>query len=447
MVNSKRKQLSLPQYLTLGFVAIIAIGSILLTLPIASRSGNFTHYFDALFTATSATCVTGLTTVQTATHWSLFGEIVIMILVELGGLGFMTFTVLLFAMVRRRPTLTTRALVKESLNLESLADVKTVTQYVIGLSVVIQVIGMLLLMVDFVPRFGWEKGTYYSLFHSISSFCNAGFDLFGDSITRFANDPYVVIVLAMLIIAGGFGFLVWRDLLLRKKNHAFSLHTKISIATSSVLVVGGSIVFWFSESGFKILGNKVDIWSRIVDTIFLAITPRTAGLSMISYNDISMAGLILTMILMYIGGTPGSTAGGIKTTTVGILFLQSMASLRGCEDVEFGHRRFTQENIHRATMIVFVSGIILVAAMMILSVTETIPKNAGVEYVAFEVLSAFGTAGMSLGLTAHLTVIGKIVIMILMFIGRVGLFTVMYTILKTDKRQQHYRYVEESVLV
>ncbi len=446
-LNQKKHRLSLPQLLTFGFLGIILIGSALLSLPIATDTVTGTDYVDALFTATSATCITGLTTISTAAHWSVFGQIVIMILVEIGGLGYMTFTVLLFSMIRKRPTLTTRMMVKQSLSLETLADVKTVTKYVIGLSIVIQTAGVFLLMVDLVPRFGLLKGAYFSLFHSVMGFCNAGFDLFGDSLASFANDPYVILVISMLIVAGGVGFLVWRDLLLWRRRHRVSLHTKISLTTSTVLTVSATLILWFSEHGFRALGSHVNLWSRMVDTFLLAVSPRTAGLQVLSYSHISMAGIILTMVLMFIGGTPGSTAGGIKTTTLGILWMQSWAALRGQEDVEFGHRRFSQENIYRASMLVFISAMIVIIAVMLLSISEPIPKGQGLEYILFEVLSAFSTTGLSMGLTPHLTLFGKSIIMVLMFIGRVGLFTVMYTILNANRRQRHYRYVEEGVMI
>lgn len=447
MPNIQQHRLSLPKILTLGFGAIIVIGSLLLMLPLATRSGVTTNYSDALFTATSATCVTGLTTLNTAAHWSIFGQLVIMVLVEIGGLGFMTFSVLLFAMLRRQPNLTTRVLVKESLNLETLADVKTVTKYVISLSLAIQAIGVGLLMVDFVPRYGWLKGSYYSAFHSVMSFCNAGFDLFGNSLENFSNDPYLIFVLSVLIIAGGLGFLVWRDVLLWRKKHLISLHTKIALTTTTVLLVGATALFWLTENQFHQLKGTANGWARFMDTFFLAVAPRTAGLEVMPYAKLSMAGIVLTMVLMFIGGTSGSTAGGIKTTTVGILWLQSWAVLRGNEDVEFGHRRFTQNNVFRASMLIFIAAIIVVIAIMILAAVETVPKQFGIEYIVFEVLSAFGTAGMTMGLTPHLTLIGKIIIMALMFIGRVGIFTVMFTVLNSDHPQKRYRYVEEGVMI
>lgn len=366
MPTVKQHKRSLPKILTLGFIVIIIIGSLLLMLPQATQTGLSTKYSDALFTATSATCVTGLTTLNTAAHWSIFGQVIIMILVEIGGLGFMTFTVLLFSMLRRQPNLTTRVLVKESLNLESLADVRTVMKYVIGLSLIIQIAGMGLLMFDFVPRFGWGKGTYFSAFHSVMSFCNAGFDLFGNSLQNFGNDPYLIFVVSLLIIAGGFGFLVWRDVLLWHKNRQVSLHTKIAISTSAVLIVGATVIFWFTENNFHQLKGSASGFARLVDTFLLAVAPRTAGLNVLPYSKISMAGIVLTMVLMFIGGTTGSTAGGIKTTTVGILWLQSWAVLRGRDEVEFGRRRFTQNNVFRASMLIFVAAIIVVIAIMVL---------------------------------------------------------------------------------
>jgi len=316
MSKIQQHRLSLPKILTLGFLVIIIIGSLLLKLPVATQAGLTTKYSDAFFTATSATCVTGLTTLNTAAHWTIFGQLVIMILVEIGGLGFMTFTVLLFSMLRRQPNLTTRVLVKESLNLESLADVKTVMKYVISLSLAIQALGVGILMFDFIPRYGWLKGSYFSVFHSVMAFCNAGFDLFGNSLESFSNDPYLIFVLSLLIIAGGLGFLVWRDVLLWHKKHQISLHTKIALSTTATLLVGATVIFWVTESQLQQLKSAPNGWARFVDTFFLAVAPRTAGLDVMPYSKMTMAGIVLTMVLMFIGGTSGSTAGGIKTTTI-----------------------------------------------------------------------------------------------------------------------------------
>ncbi|KRM57331.1 hypothetical protein C5L31_000695 [Secundilactobacillus malefermentans] len=445
MQRYAHRHLSLSKTLTFGFISIILVGTILLMLPISTTGGNETSLLTAFFTATSANCITGLTLVNTALHWTFFGKVIIMLLMEVGGLGFMTFTVLLFLFMRRKLALTTQLLTKESLNLNNLSQV-SIVRWVISLSLIIQLVGAALLFVDFYPRFGLSKGIGYSIFHAISAFCNAGFDLFGNSLISFRNDPYVLIVISILIIAGSFGFLVWQDLLLYHKTKHLSLHTKLALRTGSVLIILAMIIFFISERNFH-FDQSGSFFDRLVNTIFMAITPRTAGFVTVPYNKLSMAGILFTMALMFIGGTPGSTAGGIKTTTVGLLVIQSWATLRGNRDAEFGHRRFTQENIFRALTLVFVALVILGVAIIILTFTETVPKGFGLEYIVFEALAAFGTTGISLGLTAHLTVIGKLIIIALMFIGRVGIYTVMFSILNSEHPAKGYRYPEESVLI
>lgn len=445
-MTSKHHQLSLPKALTLGFLIIILIGSILLSLPISAQSGHATSPMTAFFTATSATCVTGLTLVNTALHWSLFGQVVLLFLMEIGGLGFMTFTVMLFLFMRRRMRLSTRLLAQESLNLENLSQL-SVIKLIIRLSLVIQLAGSVLLFIDFYPRFGLLKGAWMSLFHAVSAFCNAGFDLFGNSLESYANDPYVLSVMAVLIIAGSFGFLVWQDLLLFHQKRHLSLHTKLALRTGSILMILSAVIYFLTEDNLSQLSGQLSAPARAMNTIFMAITPRTAGLTTFSYNHLSMAGVAVTIFLMFVGGTPGSTAGGVKTTTIGLLTLQSIATLKGRRDTEFGHRRFTQENVFRALTLIFVALTILAIAILLLAATQPIPKSAGLEYVTFEALAAFGTTGISLGLTPHLTLLGQLIIMALMFIGRVGIYTVMFSILNADRKQNGYRYPEESVLI
>lgn len=446
MINLNKRHLSLPKALTLGFLIIILIGTVLLTLPLSTQSGHSTSAMTALFTATSATCVTGLTLVNTALHWSLFGQLVILVLMEIGGLGFMTFTVILFFFMRRRLRLSTRLLAQESLNLENLSQLSLI-RLIIVLAMIIQLAGTALLFADFYPRYGLVRGLWFSLFHAVSAFCNAGFDLFGNSLESFANDPYLLSVMAALIIAGSFGFLVWQDLLLYRKRHRLSLHTKLAMGTGGIITIISAIIYFFSENNLGQLSHQLSASNRFMNTIFMAITPRTAGLVTIPYSHLSIAGIAITMFLMFVGGTPGSTAGGVKTTTIGLLALQSIATLRGRKDTELNHRRFTQENVLRALTLIVVAITILAIAILILAATQPIPKTSGIEYVIFEALAAFGTSGISLGLTPHLTFLGKVLIMALMFIGRVGIFTVMFSILNADHKQKGYRYPEESVLI
>lgn len=446
MIQLHRHPLSLPKTLTLGFLMIIMIGTVLLSLPVATRDAHATSVLDALFTATSATCVTGLTLVNTALHWSAFGQTVILFLMEIGGLGFMTFTVMLFLFMRRRMRLSTRLLAQESLNLENLSQLNVI-KLILLLSLTIQVTGAGLLFVDFYPRFGLVKGLWYSVFHAVSAFCNAGFDLFGNSLEGFANDTYLLSIMSILIIAGSFGFLVWQDLLLYPWRHRLSLHTKLALTTGTVLMGISVLVYLLTEENLTQLAPQLSGGQRFMNTLFMAITPRTAGLITLPYNQLSIAGIAFTMFLMFVGGTPGSTAGGIKTTTVGLLTIQSIATLRGRRDATFDHRRFTQDNVFRALTLIFVALLILASATLILCATQPLPKSSSLETVTFEVLAAFGTTGISLGLTPHLTFLGKIIIMFLMFIGRVGLYTVMFSILNADRKQRGYRYPEESVLI
>lgn len=447
----KLKQLkffdTLSKKMVAGFVILIVIGTILLSLPIATAPGIHSSFINRLFTAASATCITGLTVVNTATHWSIFGQVVILGLSEVGALGYMTFAVLLFNIMRRNIGLSTQLMVKESLNLENLSDTKSVMRYVIGLSLLFQLGGLGLLAIDFVPRFGWARGLYVSLYHSVMSFCNAGFDVFGDSLMGFRSDSYVLIVTMILIIAGGLGFLVWRDLLLFHERKRLSLNSKLTLLTTISLFVLGFVLLLITERDLKLLPTGTSWFNRTINTLFLSVTPRTAGLITMPTGKLQAGSLFIIMVLMFVGGTPGSTAGGIKTTTFGVLMFQSIAQLRGRQDVEFSHRRFSQANISRALLLVFLASIVISVATLILTQTEKIPQGFGLEYVVFEVLSAFGTVGLSLGLTPHLTVVGKIVIMLLMFIGRVGIFTSLYALSKRQAKVSLIRYPAENILI
>ena len=438
---------TLSKKMVAGFVVLIVIGTILLSLPIATPAGTHSNFIDILFTAASATCITGLTVVNTATHWSTFGQVVILGLSEVGALGYMTFAVLLFNIMRRNIGLSTQLMVKESLNLENLSDTKSVMRYVIGLSLLFQLGGLGLLAVDFVPRFGWGRGLYVSLYHAVMSFCNAGFDVFGNSLMDFRSDSYVLIVTMILVIAGGLGFLVWRDLLLFHERKRLSLNSKLTLFTTISLFVLGFVLLLITERDLKLLPAGTPWFNRTINTLFLSVTPRTAGLITMPTAKLQAGSLFIIMVLMFVGGTPGSTAGGIKTTTFGVLMFQSIAQLRGKQDVEFSHRRFSQANISRALLLVFLASIVISVATLILTQTEKIPQGFGLEYVVFEVLSAFGTVGLSLGLTPHLTVVGKLVIMLLMFIGRVGIFTSLYALSKRQAKVNLIRYPAENILI
>ncbi|WP_367377229.1 TrkH family potassium uptake protein [Levilactobacillus cerevisiae] len=430
-----------------GFIFLITIGTVLLSLPVATNEAQGSTLINTLFTATSATCITGLTVVNTAEHWSFFGQVVILGLSEIGALGYMTFAVLLFNIIRRNLDLSTQLMVKESLNLENLSDTKSVMKYVVGLSALFQAGGAFLLVFDFIPRYGWKRGLYASVYHAVMSFCNAGFDIFGNSLMGFRDDSYLLTVTIILIIGGGLGFLVWRDLLLYHERKRLSLNSKLTLVTTGALFVTGFLLLLLTERDLSLLPKDTSWFNRTINTLFLSVTPRTAGLITLPTNDLQSGSIFIIMILMFVGGTPGSTAGGIKTTTFGVLMLQSIAQLRGKKDVEFSRRRFSQTNISRALLLVFLASVVIVIATLILTQTEKIPKGFGLEYIVFEVLSAFGTVGLSLGLTPHLTVIGKLVIMMLMFVGRVGIFTSLYSLSKRQTKVNQIRYPEENILI
>lgn len=445
MIEIHHHKYTFPKVLTLGFIFIILIGTLLLLLPISTRSGS-TDFMTALFTSTSATCVTGLSLVTTATHWTWFGQLVIAILMEVGGLGFMTFAVLMSRLIHQRMQMSTKLLAKEAWNFNNVSQVNVIF-LIIRLSIGIQILGSILLFVKFYPRYGLAKGIWYSIFHSIAAFCNAGFDLFDHGLADYINDPYVLGVLALLIIAGSLGFLVWKDILDYHRTHRLSLHTILALRTGAIITGLSIIMYFITEKNMAQLSSHVNFFNRIANTIFMAVTPRTAGMSTFPCSDLSPSGLAFTTLLMFIGGTPGSTAGGIKTTTIGILTIQTIATLRGKRDTTLAHRRFTQENIFRALTLLFVAIFILFIAVLILIETQKLPEHNPLASIVFEAVSAFGTVGLSVGVTANLNLIGKLVIIFLMFIGRVGIFTVMFSIFNTKKKPENYRYPKESVLI
>ncbi|MBP1048373.1 Trk family potassium uptake protein [Enterococcus sp. BWM-S5] len=443
-----KKHLSAVQVLALGFLLIIFVGGSLLSLPFFSKNGEATPFIDALFTATSAVCVTGLTTLNTAMHWNPAGQLLIMILIEIGGLGFMSLPVVLYFVMRKKITLSTRMLLREALNLDDMSGAFRLMMYIVKLALVIQGIGAILLSFQFVPEFGWKKGIFFGIFHSISSFCNAGFDLLGDSLVPYQSNPYVLIVIGLLIISGGLGFIVWQDILFYKERKKFSLHSKLALTTTFVLLLGGFIVFFFTEQNAGNLTEGTNFIERLANTFFMSVTPRTAGYYSINYLDMTNAGLIATMFLMYIGGTSGSTAGGLKTTTFAVLVIQVISIFKGRQRAEFHGRTIPSATVFRALTLFFITLSLCVVSIMVLSVTENIPDYSGIEYIAFEVFSAFGTVGLTMGLTPDLSIAGKIIIMLLMYIGRVGFFTVGFSLLtKAAKPTAKYKYPDETIMI
>ena len=320
---NKGVKLNPMQILSLGFLLIILIGGILLSLPISSSTGEYTSFIDAVFTSTSAVCVTGLVTVDTGTHWNLFGQTVIMLLIEIGGLGFMSFTTLIAILLGKKITLRERLILQNAMNTFNIQGVVKMVKYILLFTISIQAIGALIFCTQLIPEYGLGKGLFYSIFHSISAFCNAGFDVFGGgvSLTTHNTNALVILTAAALIIIGGLGFGVWTELYNVKRIRRFSVHTKIVLLVTGFLVIGGTILMLLFEYNNPETIAAMNGGEKVLNSFFAAVTPRTAGFNSISTSGMTSAGKFLTMILMMIGGSPGSTAGGIKTTTVGVLIL------------------------------------------------------------------------------------------------------------------------------
>ena len=437
------------QFIALGFGGVILLGSLLLTLPLFTRSGEETPFIDALFTATSATCVTGLTTLTTSEHWNMGGQLIILVLIEVGGLGFMMMPFIFFAVMKKKVGLVTRIILSESLNLDDLSGVIKLMYYILRFAVGFQLVGAILLAVDFIPAYGLAKGVWYSIFHSISAFCNAGFDLFGDSLVGFQDNAYVLLVISGLIVAGGLGFIVWQDLMAFRKTRRLSLHSKLALTVSIGLLIFGTVVFYISESGGRFIVSDTSPINRFANMLFMSVTARTAGYFSVDYGNVSQAGILFTIVLMFIGGTSGSTAGGLKTTTFGVLLIQTISMLKGRVHAEAFRRTIRPSVVSRALTLFFITLTLCIAVTMVMSVTEVLPRFRGIEYLLFETFSAFGTVGLTMGLTPSLSLMGKLLIIALMYIGRVGILTVGFSLTMRLMKAKggHYKLPEESVII
>ena len=443
--TKKESRLNPSQILAIGFAIVIFIGTILLNLPIASQNGVRTPILDCFFTSTSATCVTGLITVDTGTHWSYFGKVVIMLLIEIGGLGFMSFGTLLALILGKKITLKDRLVMQEALNFFSLQGLVKMARYILIFTFSIQIAGALLLSTQFIPEFGLEKGIFYSVFHSISAFCNAGFDIFGgfNSLTNYYNNSVVIITISALIVIGGLGFYVWQEIYYFKGVKKLSLHSKLALSFSAILIVGGAILMFIFEHNNPGTMKNMSAKGKFLSSLFAAITPRTAGFNSISTSDMTTASKFLTIILMFIGGSSGSTAGGIKVTTAGILLMTVISIIKGREDTEIFKKTINKSIVYKSLAITVIGLGLVVLVTMLLSITDS---YASLEYLLYEATSAFGTAGITLGLTTKLSSIGKIIIAFTMYAGRLGPLTLAIAISK-KKKSNTIKYPEDKILV
>lgn len=447
-MQNKRKTtryLSPAQVLALGFAAIILIGALLLRLPFAASGRTSISFFDALFTATSAACVTGLAVLDTALDFSTFGHAVILLLIQVGGLGFMLFATLVMLFLRKRISLHSRMLMRDSAGIEGL---KGVTQAMLRIGVITLLVegtGAVLLMVQFVPEFGWGKGIWYAVFHSVSAFCNAGFDLFGHygSLLRYQNNAYLQLVVALLIVLGGTGYAVMDDVWQKRRpGHHLSLHSKIVLTTSLTLLLAGFVLFYLLE-----MKSDAPLGQKLLRAFFQSVTTRTAGFSAVDQMQLTDGSKLVSVLLMFIGASPASTGGGAKTTTVCLLLLTAAATVRGREDVRAFKRTLPLALVRTALCILLVNMSLLLLGVLVLSVTEA-ERGINLIDLAYETVSALSTVGLSSVGTAGYSPAGKWLLMLYMYFGRVGPMTIMLVLAgKRGNEQANARYPEENLLI
>ncbi len=428
-----KKRFSQIQIIALGFFVMIAVGTALLMLPFATASGESASFADAVFTATSASCVTGLVVQDTGTYWSLFGQIVILCLIQIGGLGFMTVATMFSLLMRRRIGLREREMMVTSTSAAHIAGILGLTKEIIIGTMIFEGVGALLLAIRFVPMLGVGTGLYYSVFHAVSGFCNAGFDLLGGisgkyaSFVDFSDDTLVNLTLMALIVTGGLGFLVWDDL--RKKRFKFRrlcLHSKIVLVVSAVLVFGGAALFMIFERNN--LNAGVGVKESILTSLFASVTARTAGFNTVDIASMSAGSKLLTIVLMFIGGSSGSTAGGIKTTTIAAIAIFSYAGIRRKTEAGIFGRRLSDDTLKKANGVLFTNLFLALAATLIICAVQDFDIGG----ILFETFSAIGTVGMSAGLTRDLGGLPRLIIVFLMFCGRVG--SVSFALALLEKR-------------
>ena len=424
------------QILVLGFAGLILMGALLLMTPQASATGQSLSFVNALFTATSAVCVTGLVVVDTGTYFSLFGQLVIIVLIQAGGLGIMTMATLMALVMRRKIQLRERLIMQEALNQMTVSGVVRLTQYIILLTFFIEFIGGSILALRWYPEFGAE-GIYFGYWHAISSFCNAGFDLFGNYIglTNYVDDITVNLTVTTLIILGGIGFTVMFDLWHNRRWSKFSMHTKLVITTTSVLLAFGTVIIFLLEINNPSTLGPLSWSGKVLGSYFQSVTTRTAGYNTLGIGNLQDATIFFMIILMFIGASPSSTGGGVKTTTIGVLIAAVWALIRGKHDVEMFKRRIPQQVVYKAFSIFFIAATVVIFVTMMMSITE----NASFLKIMFEVVSAFGTVGLSTGITTSLTDYGKVWLIATMFAGRVGPVTLALALaLRTRKGVVQY---------
>ena len=443
----KVQNLSNVKIIALSFLVIILLGTFLLLLPISSCDHSSCSFVDALFTATSATCVTGLVVFDTGTHWSIFGQIVILLMIQIGGLGFITIGVFFASFLRKKINLKQRNLIQDSVSsLHLQGSVKLVIK-TIKRTFMIELIGAVILTIEFLKDYDFIHAIYFGIFHSISAFCNAGFDLLGfiepyGSLVPYKSDLVINFTIMSLIVIGGLGFIVWDDLSEKKFHiHSYLLQTKVVLITTFTLIIAGTLGIYALERTNSLSSYSTD--QALLISMFQSITCRTAGFNTFDITQFTSGSRLIMMLLMFIGGSPGSTAGGIKTTTFLVLIILVISNIQNKKNCNIFNRRFEEDGIKKACTVFFINLFFLITGIMLLMIFQ---EKLGLEEVMYEVFSALGTVGISMGITRSLNIASKLVIVLLMYSGRVG--TVTFTLLITgNKKELHIMNPVEKIAI
>ena len=447
--GKKSYKIRTEQYIVLSFFAVILLGTLLLMLPISSRSGESCGFLTAWFTATSATCVTGLVLVDTYTQWTGFGQIVILCLIQIGGLGFMTVISVFFFLLHRKIGLQQRLIMAQGFSLNNVDGVVHLVRTVLIWTIFFEGAGALILTVRFLGEYGLWQALRFGIFHAVSAFCNAGFDIFGvlqpdSSVSLFVHDPVVNLVIMTLIVAGGLGFYVWADLSrFHQRGRQLAVHTRLVLVIIGTLIVGGAAMFALLEWNNPETIGTYTVWEKILACLFQSVTCRTAGFASISQGGLTEPSQAVSSLLMLIGGSAGSTAGGIKTVTVGILILSTLSAARGRSRVTVFHRTISQEQIRQAMTVMLLMVALAFGGAVYLSACSGFTFTQ----CFYETASALGTVGLTTGITPLLDVGPKIVLIIFMFFGRVGITTISLGFLMSSQVQERYHFAETKVLI
>ncbi len=440
-----KKKINPARRIVFGFALLILAGALLLMLPIASKTRETTPFLTALFTATSATCVTGLTIANTGAYFSFFGQAVILALIQLGGLGFMTILCLAFFVSNKQIGLRNRMMLAQSMGTESLEGIVKLVKHVLVITAAVEITGAVVLAVRFIPLCGIANGVWQSVFHSVSAFCNAGFDIIGDglSMLSYRHDPLVLITLALLIITGGLGFVVWEDIIRKKSLKHLGMYSKLVLITTAVLIVSGTAIYFIFERNNPLTIGNESVFQKILASFFQSVTTRTAGFDAVWQNNLTETSKVWGIVLMMIGGASGSTAGGVKTGTFALVVLTLYSVMRSRPDVVIFGRRVGHSTILHAMSLLVLWLILTVAGAVLISLFDAQPiLNA-----FYETASAYSTVGLTVGVTETSSVFTKVLLIIYMFFGRVGIMTISVIFMERSGKSKDIKYPEGTFIV